>query len=65
MKKWFLEQFLPGWAKQTVFADNRALTRKNRELEEKVRLLERYIDGLHTGIRAAKRISIYNKGGSQ
>ena len=65
MKKWFLGRFLPQWARDTVMRDNRMLARRNRELEEQVRLLERYIDGLHTGIRAAKRVSIYNKGGSQ
>ncbi len=65
MKKRLLERFLTQWAKDTVMRDNRRLVRKNRELEQKISMLERYVAGLQDGIRAAKRISIYNKGGSQ
>ena len=62
MKRWFLERFLPMWAKETVFADNRQLRRENRQLLQKVKLLESYIDGLQAGLRAAKKVSIYNGG---
>lgn len=57
MKRWFLERFLPMWAKETVFADNRRLHRENRALQQKVKLLESYIDGLQTGLRAARKVS--------
>lgn len=57
MKRWFLERFLPMWAKETVFADNRRLHRENRQLEQKVKLLESYIDGIQTGLRAARKVS--------
>lgn len=57
MKKWLLERFLPMWAKETVFADNRRLHRENRALQQKVKLLESYIDGIETGLRAARKIS--------
>ena len=55
MKKWFLERFLPMWAKETVFADNRQLRRENRLLSQKVQLLESYIEGIQTGLRAARK----------
>ena len=57
MKKWFLERFLPMWAKETVFADNRQLRRENRLLQQKVKLLESYIDGIQTGLRSARKVS--------
>ena len=62
MKKWFLERFLPMWAKETVFADNRRLHRQNQQLEQKVRLLESYIDGLQAGLRTGRKVNIYNGG---
>ena len=63
MKHWFLERFLPMWAKETVLRDNRLLKRENRSLQERIRLLESYIDGLQLGIRSARKINIY--GGKQ
>lgn len=62
MKKWLLERFLPMWAKETVFRDNRALVKQNRQLQEKVRQLESYIDGLQLGLRAGRKIQILNGG---
>lgn len=61
MKKWFLERFLPMWAKETVFADNRQLRRENRQLNQKVQMLESYIEGIQTGLRAARKVSGGNK----
>ena len=63
MKKWFLERFLPMWAKETVLKDNRQLRRDNRALQLQIDRLESYIRGLETGIRAGKKINIY--GGKQ
>ena len=51
MKKWFLERFLPMWAKQTVLKDNRRLARRLRESEQEKKILQSYIDGIHRGIR--------------
>ena len=62
MKHWFLETFLPMWAKETVFADNRKLRLENRQLSRKIQLLESYIDGLQAGIRLGRKVSIYNGG---
>ncbi len=57
MKKWLLERFLPMWAKETVLRDNRQLRAENEALLQKVRELESYIRGIHTGMRQSKRRS--------
>ena len=54
MKKWFLEHFLPMWAKETVLRDNRRLVRRNRELSRENDCLRSYIRGLHAGLRRKK-----------
>ena len=55
MKRWFLETFLPMWAKETVLSDNRALSRKIRALEQENKILTSYIRGLEKGIRAGQK----------
>ena len=62
MKTWFLERFLPGWAKQTVLADNRRLEHRIRQLEYKLQMQERYLEGLQMGLRAQKKVNIYTGG---
>lgn len=54
MKKWFLEQFLPMWAKETVLRDNRRLVRENRLLSRENESLRCYIRGLHRGLRSGR-----------
>ena len=51
MKKWLIQRFLPIWAKETVLRENRALQKENRQLNDRIRLLESYIRGLHRGSR--------------
>ena len=52
MKKWFLDMFLPMWAKETVLRDNKALARSLRdERQENARLIA-YIRGLEKGMRS-------------
>ena len=51
------------WAKETVLADNRRLLRENERLNGLLQQKDAYIQGLQLGIRAGKRISIYNGGG--
>lgn len=63
MKDWFIERFLSVWAKETVLKDNSRLKRENEALQQKVRRLEAYIQGLESGMKAGKRITIYNRGG--
>lgn len=63
MKKWLIDRFLPMWAKETVLAENRHLRQENRRLQDNLRQQEAYIQGVQAGLRAVKRISIYNQGG--
>ena len=63
MKNWFLETFLPMWAKETVLRDNRQLKREIRALRQQLQVLESYTKGLEAGIRAGRKINIY--GGKQ
>jgi hypothetical protein len=63
MKKWLCDHFLPMWAKETVLAENRRLRQENEKLCRLVEQKDAYISGLQLGIRAGKRISIYNRGG--
>ena len=65
MKNWLVERFLPMWAKETVLSDNRRLIDENLRLRQKNSQLQAYIDGVHTGIRTAKRITIHNGGSTQ
>ena len=53
------------WAKETVLAENRRLRLENIRLQREKRRLEAYIQGLETGMRAGKRINIYNRGGNE
>ena len=54
MKKWFLERFLPMWAKETVLQDNRNLMVENRQLYQRLREKDAYIRGLELGLRAVR-----------
>lgn len=54
MKKWFLEHYLPMWAKETVLRDNRRLARENRQLSRENESLRCYIRGLHRGLRSGR-----------
>ena len=62
MKKWLTDRFLPMWAKETVLSENHRLKRQLRAVEKENQRLQAYIQGLETGIRAAKRISIHTGG---
>ena len=64
MKKWLCDRFLPMWAKETVLSDNRRLKRQVRALEQEINEMKAYIQGMETGIRAGKRVTIH-AGGSQ
>lgn len=65
MKKWLTDKYLPMWAKQTVLEDNRVLMAENGQLKMRIRELEARIQGMQAGLRATKRINIYNGGGKE
>lgn len=58
IKRWFLDRFLPMWAKETVFAENKALRRENERLQKKLEEKDAYISGLLAGIKCQRRIII-------
>lgn len=58
IKEWFLGRFLPAWAKQTVFADNRKLQKENERLLIQLAEKDAYIEGLHAGLKNQRRIVI-------
>ena len=55
MRNWLTEQFLPLWAKETVLRDNKILKEENAALRQKIKELENYIQGVHTGLRVRRR----------
>lgn len=62
MKRWILEKFLPMWAKETLLADNRELSRQIKALRQENKELSAYLRGLETGIRSGRRVNIYTGG---
>ena len=56
MKRWFLETFLPMWAKETVLRDNRQLHRRLRQMEQENAVLRAYIRGLEKSVRRGNHI---------
>ena len=62
MKKWLIDRFLPMWAKETVLSDNRSLKRQVRLLQQENERMKAYIQGLETGIRAVKKITLQTGG---
>lgn len=59
LKEWFINRFLPVWAKETVLEELKKERSENKKLQQEVDRLEAYIRGLETGIRAQRRIAIY------
>ena len=60
VKNWFINHYLPVWAKQTILEENSRLREENRVLQDKIYRLRAYIDGLEAGIRAQRKIVIKN-----
>lgn len=62
LKTWLLERFLPAWAKDSIYRENRALRDELGAREQEIRRLNAYIDGLETALRHKTRIVIQNGG---
>lgn len=60
-RKWLLEKFLPAWAKDSVYAENKRLLVQLERQPQKMRELNAYIDGLETALRSMRRIVINNE----
>lgn len=61
LKEWLLLTFLPGWAKETVLRDNRALQQKLDAQRAELDRLRAYVDGLEFAIR--RRVVVKNEVG--
>lgn len=57
-KKWLVTRFLPAWAREELMEEIRRLRREKAALEERIRWLTAYMEGLETGIRCQKKIII-------
>lgn len=65
LRTWLLERFLPAWAKDTVYQENKALQKKLEQKNQEIRVLNAYIDGLEAGVRsAARRVTVQTGGKS-
>ena len=53
MKHWFLERFLPMWAKETVLKENRRLQLELCRVRQENERLQSYIRGMRLGVRIA------------
>ena len=60
-RKWLLETFLPAWAKDSVYAENKRLLAQLERQAQDMRELNAYIDGLETALRSMRRIVINNE----
>lgn len=61
VKTWLLERFLPAWAKDSVYRENKALLAKLERQSQEIRELHAYIDGLEAGLHALRRVVIRNE----
>lgn len=59
-RTWLYERFLPAWAKDSVYRENKLLRAKLDERAQEIRELNAYIDGLETALRSMRRIVIRN-----
>lgn len=58
IKNWFLNRFLPMWAKETVLKDNRKLLQEVEDLQNELAQKNAYINGLVAGTKSLRRIVI-------
>jgi len=61
LRTWLLERFLPAWAKDSVYQENRKLLAQLERRDRELRELNAYVDGLETGLRSLRRIAITNE----
>lgn len=58
IKAWFLNRFLPMWAKETVLEDNRRLQQEVAALRHELAEKTAYINGMTAGTKSLRRIVI-------
>lgn len=63
LKHWLYNRFLPEYCRRKLLEDNEKLENKIDAMSRENERLRAYIEGLEAGIRAQKRIAIYNTAG--
>lgn len=53
---WLLERFLPAWAKDSVYQENKVLREKIAAQEREIRELNAFIEGVETALRKQRTI---------
>ena len=61
LREWFVNKFLPAWAKDSVYRENETLKAEIDRLRAENKRLNAYIDGFEAGFRAQRRIVIHNE----
>ena len=51
LRKWLIENYLPMWAKEVLWKENRQLRREVRQLRQQLAVMEAYQKGLQRGLR--------------
>ena len=59
IKDWLLLRFLPAWAKESVYAENRMLRERIEEQQHELDRLEAYAAGLEYALQ--RRVVIRNE----
>lgn len=61
LKTWLLERFLPAWAKDSVYQENKRLLVQLERQKQEIRELHAYIDGMENSLRFQRRVTIRNE----
>lgn len=62
LREWFINRFLPAWAKETILEELKKERREKEKLQQENARLEEFIRGMELGVRAQRRIVIYSGG---
>lgn len=62
LKTWLLDRFLPAWAQDTVYRENRDLLAQLEQRDRELERLNAYIDGLETAMRSSRQRIIIQGG---
>ena len=57
-------RFLPAWAKDSVYRENKTLRERLEKQNQEIRELNAYIDGLEKGLRSMRQVVVQTGGGS-
>lgn len=59
IRDWFLNKFLPAWAKESVCIENQMLRQQLADKQQELERLQAYADGLEYALR--RRVVIRNE----